>query len=115
MPRYKPHTRESIERIRETIDTKRAVQTLNEIGHDDKVPPSTRVKALQVLLDKTLPSLTQADILNQPAETIDYSALIVTLKELLGPEHANKLLAKLGHKPDAPGTQSAHATPESIQ
>ncbi len=113
MPRYKPHTRESIERIRETINTERAVKTLHEIGHDKKAPPSVRVKALQVLLDKTLPSLTQADITNIQGEQVDYSALTARLTELLGPD-AGKILNALGKpSPERKETHEQQDTPST--
>jgi hypothetical protein len=74
MPRRKPHTRQTIERIRESIDCKAAVSELHAIGHDKDMTPSVRVKALQVLLDRVMPALTQADITSrqeQPGKTYE--------------------------------------------
>lgn len=113
MPRRRPHTRESIERIRETINTHGAIKVLSEIGHDPKTPPSTRVKALQVLLDKTLPSLTQADVLNQPAQPVSYEELVTQLNQLIGEDQTAKLLSKLSGKKEE--TNKETKEPESPQ
>lgn len=56
------HDRATIAKIRESIDTKAAIEELHDIGHDKEMPPGVRVKALSVLLDKTMPSLTEKDI-----------------------------------------------------
>lgn len=85
MPRYKPHTRESIERIRETIDTRAAIQGLHEIGHDKENPVGVRVKALSVLLEKTMPSLTQADIIHHREEQTPLE-MLQRLEKIIGPD-----------------------------
>lgn len=84
MPRTRPKfTRESIERIRETIDTRSAIRELHMIGHDSKTPPGVRVKALSVLLDKTLPTLTEKDV-HVHQETSDPREILRSLVALMG-------------------------------
>lgn len=92
MPRYKPQTRRTIERIRESIDTDAAVKTLHEIGHNESNPISVRVKALQVLLGKTLPDLTAADITHN-AEPVNPQELLAKLETVLGNDAYQALLA----------------------
>jgi hypothetical protein len=97
MPRYKPHTRDSIERIRETIDTQAAIKELHAIGHDKENPVGVRVKALSVLLEKTMPSLTQADIIHHRDEHTPVE-MLERLKKIL-PADAYQVLS-VGYDPE---------------
>lgn len=72
-------SRETIEKIRATIDTRAAIQELHKIGHDDKIPAGVRVKALSVLVDKTLPSLTEKDI----THTIEHVSPVESMRGLI--------------------------------
>lgn len=84
MPRVRRgFTRASIEKIRETIDTRAAIKELHAIGHDPKTPSGVRVKALSVLLDKTMPTLTEKDI-HVHQETADPRAITRSLIALMG-------------------------------
>lgn len=84
MPRTRrKFTRASIERIRETIDTRAAIKELHAIGHDPKTPAGVRVKALSVLLDKTMPTLTERDV-HVHQETTDPKQLLQSLIAMLG-------------------------------
>ena len=75
--------RATIAKIRESIDSKAAVEELHAIGHDQDMPPGVRVKALSVLLDKTMPSLTEKDI-NVTHETPDMGQTIQQLVSVMG-------------------------------
>jgi hypothetical protein len=77
------HDRATIAKIRESIDTRAAIEELHCIGHDKDLPPGVRVKALSVLLDKTMPSLTEKDI-NHYIEPPDMSQTIAGLIAIMG-------------------------------
>ena len=86
----------------------KVTQTLNRLqsyvlGEDDpqtskpvEMTPA-QVKAAQVLLNKAMPDLSQADITNTSDTPIDYKALIANLTDKLGPERAKELLEAIGH------------------
>jgi hypothetical protein len=86
MPRVRPrgYSRAAIERIRATIDTKAAIKELHQIGHDPNTPAGVRVKALSVLLDKTMPSLTERDLHVTHHEAPPPAEMVSQLLQLLG-------------------------------
>lgn len=77
------HDRATIAKIRESIDTRAAITELHAIGHDKELPAGVRVKALSVLLDKTMPSLTEKDI-NVTHEAPDMTQTIHGLIAIIG-------------------------------
>lgn len=82
-------SRETIEKIRSTIDTRAAIAELHRIGHDTALPAGVRVKALAVLVDKTLPSLTERDISVQ-IEHADPVQMIHRLTAILGHDEVKR-------------------------
>ena len=88
MPRVRAarYSRAAIEKIRATIDTKAAIHELHAIGHDPATPPGVRVKALTVLLDKTMPSLTERDLHVTHHDAPAPTEMVQQLLSLLGRE-----------------------------
>ena len=105
-------TRQTIEKIRESIDTGLAIKTLSSFANDSGIPPSVRVKACQVLLDKTMPSLTAADIThNAPEQTLQEKFL--ALVNQVGEKQARAIYPDLADK--YIGKQVTHDVPSISQ
>jgi len=83
--------RATIEKIRQSIDTGLAIKTLAQIMGNHKTPPTVRVKAAAVLLDKTMPSLTASEI-TQIDEQTSPLELLEQLKPMLGQDVYERLL-----------------------
>lgn len=91
-------TRATIEKIRQSIDTASAIKELHEIGHDHKHAVSVRVKALQVLLDKTMPSLTAADLNHNMGEEMSLQDKFLALVSQVGEDRARLVYPDLANE-----------------
>ena len=69
------------------------------------------VSAAKCLLDRVLPSLSSADINQNPQAPTDYNSLVEQLASLAGPELAHQVLERLAGKAD----NAKPAIPDAIR
>ena len=93
-----PSTREWQERTRAKIKTGDILDRLGKCALGEIDMPAPAVQAAKTLLDRVLPSLTQADINSRPQEQADYGDLLSKLTDALGESAANALIASLSGK-----------------
>jgi ribosomal protein L16/L10AE len=98
-------TNKTREKIRDTIKTGQLVQRLEKHalgdGETEKLT-ATQLKAAQILLDRTMPVLSSAEITEHTEETTPesaYNALVKLLGEDKAKEIAGHLIPRTEHEP----------------
>jgi len=87
-------TEKTKQKIRDTINTKLCIDKLQAHLNDEIEMKGTQIKAAEVLLARTLPTLTMADVVNHDAPD-NYEDMLQGLAEMAG-DNAPEVFKLLG-------------------
>ena len=104
-------TKEWQDKTRSKIQAGMLIDRLAGCASGEYEMSTAAVSAAKCLLDRVLPSLSSADINQNPQAPTDYNSLVEQLASLAGPELAHQVLERLAGKAD----NAKPAIPDAIR
>ena len=104
-------TKEWQDKTRAKIQAGMLIDRLAGCASGEYEMSTAAVSAAKCLLDRVLPSLSSADINQNPQAPTDYNSLVEQLASLAGPELAHQVLERLAGKAD----NAKPAIPDAIR